>query len=60
MKKIEFVGGISEELCEIIEANNLNIICVDSNICILSDIDLIHLQSLTPEAFVGNDIIIID
>ena len=31
--KIEFVGGISPELADVIEKNGIDAVCVEGNIC---------------------------
>ena len=37
MKKIEFAGGIANKLAEVIENNNINVICIEGNVCEISD-----------------------
>lgn len=60
MRKIEFVYDISNEMCEIIDANKLVVTCLDDTTCEISDSDLCKLQLLASEAFAGGDIIIIE
>ena len=57
MKTIEFVGGIANELAQVIEENNINITCIDGNVCEISDSDYAKLREVAPAAFDGNDII---
>lgn len=59
MKKIEFVGGIANELAEVIESNNINTTCVEGNVCEISDEDFATLQKVAPAAFDGNDILVL-
>ena len=60
MKKIEFVGGIANELAEVIESNNINVTCVDGNVCEINDEDFESLKNVAPAAFDGNDIVVLD
>ena len=60
MKKIEFVGGIANELAEVIESNNINVTCVEGNVCEISDEDFETLKKVAPVAFDGNDIVVLD
>lgn len=57
MKTIEFVGGISSELAQVIDDNNIVATCIEGNVCSISDEDYMRLQELAPCAFDGNDII---
>lgn len=57
MKKIEFVGGITNELASVIEQNNIIATCVEGNVCDISDEDYERLMEVAPAAFDGNDII---
>lgn len=57
MRNIEFVGGIANELAEIIEENNIVVTCIDGNVCEISDEDYEKLQKAAPAAFDGNDIV---
>lgn len=60
MKKIEFVGGIANELADVIESNNISTTCVDGNVCEISDEDFENLIRVAPSAFDGNDIVVVD
>ena len=60
MKKIEFVGGIANELAEVIESNNIKTTCIDGNVCEISDEDLETLKKIAPVAFDSNDIVVLD
>lgn len=57
MKKIEFVGGISNELVDVIEENGIVATCIGGNVCEISDEDYERLMEVAPAAFDGNDII---
>ena len=57
MKKIEFVGGISNELVDVIEENGIVATCIEDNVCEISDEDYERLMEVAPAAFDGNDII---
>ncbi len=59
MKKITFNGTISNELVEVIEENNISIVCIDSDEYEISDEDFAKLQDVAPVAFDGNDIIVL-
>lgn len=58
--KIEFVGGISPELADVIEKNGIDAVCVEGNICEISDKDFLALKSAAPAAFDGNDIVVVE
>ena len=57
MKKIEFGGGISNELVDVIEENGIVATCIEGNVCEISDDDYERLMEVAPAAFDGNDII---
>ena len=57
MKKIEFVGGISNELVDVIEENGIVATCIEGDVCEISDEDYDRLKEVAPAAFDGNDII---
>lgn len=57
MKKIEFVGGISNELVDVIEENGIVATCIEGNVCYISDEDYERLMEVATAAFDGNDII---
>ena len=57
MKKIEFVGGISNELVDVIEENGIIATCIEGDVCEISDEDYERLMEVAPAAFDGNDII---
>ena len=57
MKKIEFVGGISNDLVYVIEENGIVATCIEGNVCEISDEDYERLMDVAPSAFDGNDII---
>ena len=59
MKKIEFVGGIADELARVIADNNISAICTEGNVCEISDQDLEVLKKVAAAAIDGNDIVII-
>ena len=59
MKKIEFVGGIANELAEVINENNIHITCIEGNVCEIDDDNFVKLQAVCPAAFDGNDIIVV-
>ena len=56
MKKIEFVGGISNELVDVIEENGIVATCIEGDVCEISDEDYDLLKEVAPTAFDGNDI----
>ena len=57
MKKIEFVGGISNELVGVIDENGIVATCIEGNVCEISDEDYERLMEVATAAFDGNDII---
>ena len=57
MKKIEFVGGISNELVDVIEENGIVATCIEGDVCEISDDDYERLMEVAHAAFDGNDII---
>lgn len=58
--KIEFVGGISKELADVIEKNGIDAVCLEGNICEIGDNDFLALKSAAPAAFDGNDIVVVE
>ena len=58
--KIEFVGGISKELADVIEKNGIDAVCLEGNVCEISDKDFLALKSAAPAAFDGNDIVVVE
>lgn len=58
--KIEFVGGISPELADVIEKNGIDAVCLEGNVCEISDKDFLALKSAAPAAFDGNDIVVVE
>lgn len=59
MKEIEFVGGVAEELAEVMNDNNIVATCIDGNVCEIADEDFAKLKEVAPAAFDGNDIVVI-
>ena len=59
MKKIEFVGGISDELARVIADNNISVICTEGNVCEISDQDLEILKKVAAAAIDGNDVVVV-
>ena len=57
MKKIEFVGGISNELVDVIEENGIVATCIEGNVCEISDEDYERRMEGATPAFDSNDII---
>ena len=57
MKKIEFVGGISNELVDVIEDNGIVATCIEGDVWEISDEDYERLKEVATAAFYGNDII---
>lgn len=57
MKKIEFVGGITTELAQVIEDNNIIATCIEGNICEIEEEDYELLKKVAPAAWDGNDIV---
>ena len=58
--KIEFVGGISKELADVIEKNGIDAVCLEGNVCEIGDKDFLALKSAAPAAFDGNDIVLVE
>ena len=57
MKKNEFVDGISNELVDVIEENGIVAMCIEGNVCEISDEDYERLMEVAPAAFDGNEFI---
>lgn len=59
-KYVEFVGGVANELADVMEANGIEAICIDEEVCRISIADYDRLKEIAPAAFDGGDIIDVD
>ena len=59
-KYVEFVGGVANELADVMEQNDIEAICIDAEVCRLSSADYDLLKEIAPAAFDGGDIVDVD